>query len=352
MKKICLSFLLLTACSGAVFAQATLSGAQLNPLVNNSFTTVNCDTTGLIESAILGNTGPSYTWNFLGLSTISYDTAKEDTCATTPHCSLFMAGTNKASQTLSSGTYIYQILNSDSFAITGYYNSSTDNAIFTNPMISLKYPFTYLDSFNDAYAGSVTYNPGTGAITANEAGTVHVVCDGWGTLNLPGSVSDANVLRVRSSQTFIDSASIFGTPYTITVAISTFEWFMADYHSPLLSISFTDQIAGPGSLHTKTISYAKRYPLGVRNFTTIENSLELFPNPATDQLNIKFESTTSEKIQITVLDLLGREVAAIPTAGIQGVQQVSFNTGSVAKGLYLIRLQSGNETITRKVTVQ
>ncbi len=357
MKKLVFSLALLAGSSASLLAQSTLTAATNNPVVNNSYTSVNVDTTGTFtEATISSNTGAHHVWDFSGLTTtISYDTAKEVTCSSTPHCMLFLSSTNMASQTLSSPTYVYSIVSTDSIAQSGYYQSSTQNLIFTDPMVTIKYPFTYLSSYTDPYAGILTYDPGSGfgAITAYETGTINVSCDGYGTLQLPGGVTDTGVLRVHSSQTFIDSAHVFGVDTVLTANINTYTWLMPGYHSPLLTISFTDQVGtGSGGLHFKTISYAKKYPLGIKNITEIQNSLEVFPNPASGELNIKFEATTSEDVNITVVDLLGRVVANVPHTNKQGIQQVSFNTGSIPAGLYLVRLQSGGQTVTRKIEIR
>ena len=349
MKKQLLAFLLLAGASATSFAQPVLTATGLNPVLGNSFTTINCDTSGLLLANVLTARGANHTWNYSTLTTISTDTATEVTCASTTHCTLFSAITNMASKTLSSSAYVYNYISADSLTTTGYYASASQNAIFTNPMVTLKYPCHYLDSFVDAYAGSITYDPGTGAITAHETGNITVVADGWGTLVTPLG-TDTAVLRLRGTQTFIDSATIFSIPAVITVQLTTFQWYQLNYHAPLMTISFTDQISGPGSLHTKTVSYAKKYPLGISDIAILANSLSLYPNPASDELNIKFEA--NDKARVSLVDMVGREVSVIAYTGSAGIQEISYNTSSIAKGIYLVRVQSGAETITKKVVLQ
>ncbi len=356
MKNILLTSCILACSATLSHAQITLTAATMNPIVGNSFSTINCDTSAanLKLSIFAADTGANHVWNYTGLTSISLDTALEVTCASTPNCSMFLSATNMAAKTLSSSAYVYSIINSDSVSTTGYYASATQNAILTNPMKQLKYPFSFRDSFTDAYAGSITFDPGlgTGPITAHEAGNLHVVCDGWGILKIPTNV-DSNTVRIHGTQTFIDSASIFGSPVAITVAINTFQWYMLNYHSPVMSVTFTDQIAGPGTpIHIKTVSYARKYPVGISNVAMLENSLQLFPNPASDQLNVQFDVANSTKVRIALIDLLGREVAVMANAEFQGQQQISCNTNGLSKGMYIVRLQSEGETVNRKVTIQ
>ena len=355
MKKISIFLSLFAFYAASASAQYVLTAATTNPVVNNAYTTVNCDTTGTFSQAtILADTGANITWDYSGLLTISYDTAKEVTCGSTPHCGLFLSSTNYASQTLSNSSYVYSILSTDSAAITGYYYSINQNYVLTDPLINMKYPFTYHSSYSDNYGGTITYYNATYGITltAIESGVINVYSDGYGTLRLPGGVTDTGVLRVRSSQNFRDSAHVLTIDSVATFQLNTYDWFMPNYHSPLMTITFTDQLGvGSAGVHFKTISYAKFYPLDVQSLNVLESSLQVYPNPASEEMNIKFENAGNEKIAITLVDLLGRVVATVPFLGQQGAQLITLNTHSIPKGCYVLRVQSGGENLTRKVSI-
>jgi hypothetical protein len=351
MKKLFLTALVFAGISATSFAQITLTATALNPVVGDTFTVINCDTIGRNLTTELANTGANHTWNYSTLSAISTDNVHAIACSATPYCSLVLASTTIAEKTLSSSAYAYSINNSDSSSITGIYYSASQNVIYTDPMKVLKYPFHYLDTFTDAYSGSLTYNPGTGAITAHETGSIHVVCDGWGTLTTPTPGIVDTVLRVVGTQSYIDSAMIFTASVVITVQITTIQWYKLNYHSPLLSMSFVNQTSGPGSLNTKTISYDKRYkPSGVTNIPMLENSLSIYPNPTASNLNIRFEA--NDKVRISLVDMVGREIAVIANETATGMKEITYSTSSLAKGVYMVHVQSGAEIITRKVVIE
>ncbi len=355
MKKHFLAALLLTGYSLSSHAQAVISATDLNPVINDAFVSNTCDTTGV--SAMAG--GANVTWDFSSiLHMTSRDTVVSITTTGCPHLSMF-PGTTIASKTLSitDTTLNYFIASGTAFTQNGYYHSSTQNVTFTDPLDQIHYPMHYLDSFNDSYAGSigVTYL-GTG-FTGSQAGTSHVVVDGWGTLKLPGGVVDTGVLREHMKQNFIDSSYIVST-VVAGFELNTYLWYKAGYHSALLTISYLDQKsgfplgAGGTYLHETTVAYAQKYPLSIGSISDIENSLRLFPNPVKNELNIQFSALSNDNIRISLVDIMGREVAEISNATANGTQLIKYNTTSLAKGIYMIRLQSANETLTRKVVIE
>lgn len=333
--------------NAAISQAQTLTAANMNPILGESFTSHTCDTTGVLP----GTGGTGITWDFTGLTVTSYDTGVAVTCATTPHCSMF-PGTTIAIQSLSGTTVNYAQTSSTKYSQNGYYFSASQYATFTDPLDQLHYPMGYLDSFTDSYAGTITYAvPGLPIpITAHENGLAKVVCDGTGTLKLPGGVTQTNVYRTHSNQLFVDSASVFGIDTVASFILNTYTWYTPGYHSPLLTILKSDQVGG--TLHTKLVTYAKRYPLAISSVNEMNNSLQLYPNPAGNELNIRFSQAGNENVRISLVDLMGKEIAAIANSTTQGDVAVSYNTSSLPRGLYLVRLQCGNETITRKVTLQ
>ncbi len=346
---------LLCAGTSASFAQAPiLTAANMNPFLGDIYVNNICDTTGVTP----GPAGASQTWHFEGLapatSGTTIDTATAEACALTPNCSIFTA-TSPASDvaivTPTASTIDYLVTSTSKLQHKGYYNSATQNAIYTDPIDQFQYPFTYLNTFTDPCAGLVTYTPTGGpTVVATETSTVVTTADAWGTLILPGTPAPSyTALRVHSSQSFRDSANVFGTPVVETYQLETYSWYTPGYHSPLLTIA-----TATGALYNyKVVSYsAKKLRTAVPNVPGIDNSLAIFPNPATNMLNVQFNVTNREHVRVSLTDMLGREAAVLADKDAQGAQNLSFNTNGMAKGIYLLRLQSGTETVARKIEIQ
>ena len=331
----------ITCYAAKALAQPILTAANFNPAIGDAFNTHICDTAGVAPGA----SGAYITWNFDSLITTSIDTGIVTACSATPHCSLFPGSTYAI---VSQATHLtpYYIENSTTLSQNGYFIATDTNAVYTNPIDQFRYPFSYGTSFSDPYAGIITL----GAITANETGTITVTYDGYGTLILPGGI-DTNVLRVHTLQLFVDSASLFGFPTVQTFQLETYAWYKPNYHSPLMTILNTTQIGG--SYTNKAVSYSpKQTATSTPIIAGIENALQLYPNPAKNELNIEYTSANNQEVRISLYDLLGKEIAVITDRSMQGKQSINYNTSKLPKGLYLLRLQSGTETITRKIEIQ
>lgn len=353
------TFLAALLCAGtsASFAQApTLTAANMNPFLGDTYVNNICDTTGVVP----GPSGTGKMWTFSGLvpafSGTTIDTASAEACALTPTCALFSA-TSPASDvaivTPAASTIDYLITGTTKLQHKGYYNSPGQNAIYTDPIDQFQYPFNYGGTFSDACAGTIVFTPSGSStpITAAETSTVTVTYDGYGTLVLPGPATYTNVARVHSSQSFADNADVFGTgtPVTVTYQLETYSWYLPGYHSPLLTIA----TAVGDIFNYKVVSYsAKKLRTAVEHMPGIDNSLAIFPNPATNLLNVQFNVTNREHVRVSLTDMLGREAAVLADNDAQGAQNLSLNTNGMAKGIYVLRLQSGTETVARKIEIQ
>jgi len=75
-----------------------------------------------------------------------------------------------------------------------------------------------------------------------------------------------------------------------------------------------------------------------------------YPNPFNPSTVIGYQLSVAGETTIRVYDLLGREVAVLVN-GFQtpGRYEVSFHAGHLSSGVYLIRMQAGTQSFTRKM---
>ena len=80
--------------------------------------------------------------------------------------------------------------------------------------------------------------------------------------------------------------------------------------------------------------------------------LNIYPNPIRNNGNIDITLTESANVSYQIYDLSGRMVANsdLGTYG-QGSHTLTFNTGDLSSGSYIIRLQAGNKSETAKILV-
>ncbi|HQQ13066.1 MAG TPA: T9SS type A sorting domain-containing protein, partial [Bacteroidales bacterium] len=75
------------------------------------------------------------------------------------------------------------------------------------------------------------------------------------------------------------------------------------------------------------------------------------PNPATNQLTIQLNGKAGNAA-FYLLNYQGQVVYSNENVDVDGVYQQQLDLSTYAKGIYYIRLNSGNTTIVKKVVIQ
>lgn len=92
--------------------------------------------------------------------------------------------------------------------------------------------------------------------------------------------------------------------------------------------------------------------VGITEHEAFGANVSMYPNPAKNQLNIGYSLTNISDVHVGVFDLLGREVLSADAIDQQiGSQALQLNTTNINNGVYLVKLQAGGQTITRKVVI-
>ncbi|WP_022824039.1 T9SS type A sorting domain-containing protein [Hymenobacter norwichensis] len=171
-------------------------------------------------------------------------------------------------------------------------------------------------------AGIVTTGTAAGSIrvfsaTSCSSGFVQVACKGGATNNT--NAGSLNVTGLTPSTTYYVAVSPYATSdvqgaFTITVNS--------------LVLAAQQQLAG--------------------------GEVSVFPNPTTTgQLTVRVTGAGSlAAAQATLFNTLGQAVEQRNLAVRGGVAEQSFSTVGLAKGIYTLRLQAGQQTVIRKVVVE
>ena len=81
----------------------------------------------------------------------------------------------------------------------------------------------------------------------------------------------------------------------------------------------------------------------------LENGIGIYPNPVGNQLNIRMEFNQQQPVSFSIIDLLGKEIAAVSNANIQS-DTFQLDISAIPQGLYIIRFNIGEKTYLRKFT--
>ena len=86
----------------------------------------------------------------------------------------------------------------------------------------------------------------------------------------------------------------------------------------------------------------------VKGFELSQN----YPNPFNPSTNIEFTIPVSSNVQLTVFNLLGQKVATLIDGRMNSGKHIArFDARSLASGVYFYRLQAGDFTLQRKMTL-
>ena len=107
----------------------------------------------------------------------------------------------------------------------------------------------------------------------------------------------------------------------------------------------TQAPGGFGFQLVSAISTSTRAVLDVDN-------LNLYPNPATDQITLSMTLPAATELEAQVFDLLGRNVMSRPLGNLPGGQQrFTLNTSDLAPGVYNLRLTDGRASQSLKFVI-
>ena len=84
----------------------------------------------------------------------------------------------------------------------------------------------------------------------------------------------------------------------------------------------------------------------------LNGEVKVFPNPASQQVNISFNALENIDLEIQLADVSGRIVKHVNYAARQGENSFSFDLDNVSKGMYFLNIQGNNSSLRYKIVVR
>ncbi len=111
-----------------------------------------------------------------------------------------------------------------------------------------------------------------------------------------------------------------------------------------------------GTVTTWDISDINNYDfsnsVGLNDQMNIENStLQLFPNPSSNLVNIQFSGVQVGNIVIDILDVNGKQIQEVYRGAHEGQQTYQWLSNSVM-GIYFCRISTDKKVITKPIIIQ
>ncbi len=83
----------------------------------------------------------------------------------------------------------------------------------------------------------------------------------------------------------------------------------------------------------------------------LNDIVDIYPNPATNTINVEYTTFNSGKILITFVNAYGEEIFKQELSCFNETNKYTIDSSELPTGVYFINLKGGNRTITRKVVV-
>ena len=91
----------------------------------------------------------------------------------------------------------------------------------------------------------------------------------------------------------------------------------------------------------------------IRTDDKLLTDVQVFPNPITDQINVKYILSRNALVTVKIMDVLGNDVVTLLSQRIgSGEQSFTYPINNkLSRGFYFIRVVAGTESIIKRISV-
>lgn len=247
-----------------------------------------------------------------------------------------------------------------------FYNYSDENSLFgLTPVWNFGAGASPATSTSSGPV-TVTYTtPGYKTVSLNYNDFVGNQVDGYSIndyINISGSV---NTSAISGTTNLSDCSGNLESYSVVSTAGSTYNWIttggsiVSGQGSSSVSINFA---TGGGTVSvTETnaagcigapVSVTVSCPTAINNSFSLDGSFSLYPNPTNGLLAVDFSIAGNAAYQLQLFTPEGKDVLSVRgNVNEPGIKQ-QLDLSPLAKGVYFLRLQAGDEIVSRKVVLQ
>jgi multisubunit Na+/H+ antiporter MnhE subunit len=326
-------------------AQLILTKAANEPVIGDVNNSSRWDSTATLDN----NTGPNTFWDFSSItSNTSSSTSNYTTVAGTPSASTYPNAT--FAEDLGGGAFNYWKSTSSpttQLELLGIAQASLSFNLNANSAIAYIWPIAFGYNKTDAFSGAVSAQTPSGTVNGTATGTALTIASGTGTLLLPGAITFTNVLQITSTQT-INASLAFGF-ITATIVSKSCQYYHGTQKFPILTVNYQD-ISGAFSGSSGTIRINNSIYTGIRE-ASLNSDFSLYPNPATDKLNVVLTNKKAESVSVKVFNNLGQLVKTAQLGTATDINNQIDLTG-LSSGIYVVKTTVGNASSSKKLIIQ
>lgn len=92
--------------------------------------------------------------------------------------------------------------------------------------------------------------------------------------------------------------------------------------------------------------------VGLKDNSNTIQTLTVFPNPSSEQINLSFSSIKNQEVKIELLDLTGKIILSKTEKTQSGITHKTLDIKGIAKGIYFINLTNESGIETKKIIIE
>lgn len=308
----------ITALNGQLGSNGNASGDGLNYRSYERYESV---------SSFVQTSGAAQEWDISGLTGSMANASYNNSVPTAAEISMYPGSTMISTCTNPfTNVTISKSYSSSSSAIFGFSNSEFTLNYSTNPIDLGAFPKTYGATSSEIVAGTYVFGAYTGTFT----GTFNTSVDASGTMIFNPSES-FEVIRLKTVETLEinypglgNVGSFVQTTYSYYRALDLWSYVKSTNRLIVIPAFNIDS-------NVTEIEKANAAFLSVPS-VSIDKSISVFPNPATNTINIALNDS-QKRISLTVIDQLGKTI-------LTKKESTTLDVSGLQKGVYFIKIET------------
>lgn len=274
--------------------------------------------------------------------------------------------------------YYYQVKNNKLYVL-GHENPTT-LLHYKEPLQILTYPMDYQVGFSNSYSSEARYS---NRIDIFSEGEVSVLADAHGKMILPSGDTLSNVIRIKTTQTFIESKEkdTISVDEKLNMLVDTYKWYVKGYRYPIFETIHTinKNEEGEDADYFKTAFFCppqEHYYLwdDKENLAILDSlwndqneikdptlpsesintgmgfSYNFYPNPVKSTLYIEYMLVEMSKVEVSLIDMNGLLIKEVtPKNQDSGLYSEVVDCSHLLEGNYILRLKVNENIVNEKI---
>lgn len=159
------------------------------------------------------------------------------------------------------------------------------------------------------------------------------------------NIHDDDLSSVTASSSYTPAGA--ADWYTVDITNIGSDYYVADFR-----FKFVFESDNGNNIYIDNINM---YPTSMTSVEEFDEALRLsiFPNPTSDNTTIKFASKEGQNYSVSVLNSLGQQIQMLHQGAlVEGMNSINYNTANLAKGIYIVKIESEGKIQTVKLIKQ